>query len=131
MWAERAAQVRADGLDGLVNGAMERWFTPAFLGSSTVAGIRNMFLRTPPEGYAGCCEAIGSMDLEPQVEAIDVPTLVVVGEDDPGTPVAASEAIAERIDGARLEIIPAAAHLPPVEQPEAMVTALARFLDAR
>ncbi|SEO99926.1 3-oxoadipate enol-lactonase [Aquisalimonas asiatica] len=131
MWAERAAQVRADGLDGLVDGAMERWFTPAFLGSTPVAGIRNMFLRTPPEGYAGCCEAIGSMDLEPQVDAIDVPTLVVVGENDPGTPVAASEAIVARIAGAGLEIIPAAAHLPPVEQPEATVAALTRFLDAR
>lgn len=128
MWTERAAQVRADGLEPLVDGAMERWFTPAFMGSTTVAGVRNMFLRTPREGYAGCCEAIGSMDLAPQVDAIDMPALVVVGEDDPGTPVSAAEAIAERIPGARLEIIPSAAHLPCVEQPEATTAVLESFL---
>lgn len=131
MWTERAQQVRANGLESLVDGAMERWFTPAFLGTSTVAGIRNMFLRTPIEGYAGCCEAIAGMDLEPQVDAIDRPTLVIVGEEDPGTPVSAAEAIAERINGAHLEIIAGAAHLSCVEQPDAVVTALAEFLGTR
>ena len=128
MWTERAAQVRSDGLAGLVDGAMERWFTPAFRTSTTVAGIRNMFLRTPVEGYAGCCEAIGTMDLEPMVDAIDRPTLVVVGAEDPGTPVSAAEAIAKRIQGAELAVIPDAAHLPPVEQPAAVAEHLRRFL---
>lgn len=131
MWSERAAQVRANGLEPLVDGAMERWFTPGCLGSTMVAGVRNMFLRTPREGYASCCEAIGSMNLEPQVASIRAPTLVVVGAEDQGTPVAASEAIAGRIDGAQLEIIPNAAHLPPVEQPDATVAVLRRFLDAQ
>lgn len=130
MWTERAQQVRAHGLEPLVDGAMERWFTSAFLGTSTVAGIRNMFLRTPMEGYAGCCEAIAGMDLEPQVDAIDRPTLVIVGEGDPGTPVSAAEAIAERISGAHLEIVPDAAHLPCVEQPDAIASALLDFLGA-
>ena len=131
MWTERAAQVRSEGLDGLVDGAMERWFTPAFRTSTTVAGIRNMFLRTPAEGYAGCCEAIGTMDLEPMVDAIDRPALVIVGADDPGTPVPAAEALAERIEGARLEVVPEAAHLPPVERPEAVTDAVAGFLGQR
>ena len=128
MWTERAAQVRAEGLGGLVDGAMERWFTPAFRTGTTVAGIRNMFLRNPPEGYAGCCEAIGTMDLEPMVDVIDRPTMVVVGAEDPGTPVSAAEAIAGRIDGARLEIVSDAAHLPPVEQPQAVVRLLRDFI---
>ncbi|WP_290648583.1 3-oxoadipate enol-lactonase [Aquisalimonas sp.] len=128
MWTQRAQQVRADGLEALVDGAMERWFTPAFLPTSTVAGIRNMFLRTPIEGYAGCCEAIATMDLVPQVDGIRRPTLVIVGEEDPGTPVSASEAIVARIEGARLEIIPKAAHLCCVEQPDAVVSALDGFL---
>jgi pimeloyl-ACP methyl ester carboxylesterase len=57
-----------------------------------------------------------------------VPTLVVVGEEDQGTPVAASRAIQERIAGSRLEILPSAAHLANVEQPDAFTTAVTSFL---
>jgi pimeloyl-ACP methyl ester carboxylesterase len=57
-----------------------------------------------------------------------VPTAVIVGEDDPGTPVAASKTIAQAIKGARLEIIPSAAHLSNMEQPEAFNRALSGFL---
>lgn len=130
MWRERARQVRADGLEGLVDGTMERWFTPAFRDTPTVAGIRNMFLRTSPTGYAGCCDAIAEMDLEPMAAAIDVPALVIVGEDDPGTPVAAAEALVEQIRDARIRIIPEAAHLPCVEKPGVVADMLAAFLSA-
>jgi pimeloyl-ACP methyl ester carboxylesterase len=51
-----------------------------------------------------------------------------VGEDDPGTPVAASEAMHKRIANSRLVIIPFARHLSNVEQPEAFNTNLSRFL---
>jgi 3-oxoadipate enol-lactonase len=54
-----------------------------------------------------------------------------VGEDDPGTPVAASQAMHERIAGSRLVIIPNAAHLSNVEQAEIFNDHLLRFLDGR
>lgn len=130
MWQERAAQVRAEGLAGQVDAAMERWFTPAFRNTPTVAGIRNMFLSTRSEGYAACCEAIASMDLEPLAAAITAPTLVLVGEDDPGTPVSAAQALADRIPGARIRIIPEAAHMPCVEQAALTSDLLAAFLAA-
>ena len=63
---------------------------------------------------------------EPRLET----HLVHVGEDDPGTPVAASKVIAERIAGSRLEILPKAAHLSNMEQPEAFNKALAAFLSS-
>src|SRR3989442_209738 len=63
-----------------------------------------------------------------QASAIKLPTVVIVGEDDPGTPVAASRVIAENIKGAQLEIIPAAAHLSNLEQPEKFNRALSAFL---
>lgn len=127
-WTERAAQVRKDGLGGLVDGAMERWFTDAFRETATVGGIRNMFQRCAPQGYAGCCEAIAGMDLEPQVDAIECPALVMVGEDDPGTPVSAAESLARRLGDARIRIIPEARHLSPVEKPRETVDMLTAFL---
>ncbi len=41
---------------------------------------------TPDEGYAGCCAAIGEMDLRDQIHAITAPTLVICGAEDPSTP---------------------------------------------
>ncbi len=55
----------------------------------------------------------------------------MVGADDMGTPVAASEAMLARIAGAELVVIDDAAHLANLEQPEAFNRALGGFLDAR
>src|SRR5213594_4356475 len=66
---------------------------------------------------------------EKKKDVVDkLPTVVIVGEDDPGTPVAASRVIADNIKGSRLEIIPAAAHLSNMEQPEKFNKALSGFL---
>jgi 3-oxoadipate enol-lactonase/4-carboxymuconolactone decarboxylase len=56
-WIERAEIVRADGMEPLADATMGRWFTPAFTG---VAAFREMLVATPPEGYAACCDALGT-----------------------------------------------------------------------
>jgi len=56
------------------------------------------------------------------------PTLIIVGEDDPGTPVSASRAMHERIAGSKLVIIPAAMHLCNIERTDVFNSALAGFL---
>jgi len=68
------------------------------------------------------------LNLTDRLSGIKLPTVVIVGEDDPGTPVAASRVIADNIKGSRLEIIPAAAHLSNMEQPEKFNKALSGFL---
>lgn len=65
----------------------------------------------------------------PGLDRISVPTMVVVGEDDTLTPVAAARQIAEAISGARLEIVPDAGHLVNIEQPEKFNRILRDFLD--
>jgi pimeloyl-ACP methyl ester carboxylesterase len=52
----------------------------------------------------------------------------MVGEDDPGTPVAASEAMRNRIPNSRLVVLPSCRHLSNVEQPEAFNANLLEFL---
>lgn len=64
----------------------------------------------------------------PEIDRISVPTLVVVGADDVPTPVAKARRIAERISGARLEIVPHAGHSSTVEQPEAVTALIEKFL---
>ena len=69
-----------------------------------------------------------ALDLTDQISAIKMPTIAIVGEDDPGTPVAAHKVIQERIAGSKLEILKSAAHLSNMEQPEAFNKALTGFL---
>jgi 3-oxoadipate enol-lactonase len=63
-----------------------------------------------------------------KLKDIRIPTLIMVGEDDPGTPVSASEAMHQRIPHSKLVIIKAARHLSNVEQPETFNTNLLTFL---
>ena len=58
---------------------------------------------------------------------ISVPTLVVVGDQDPITPPSEAQLLANGIAGAQLRIVPGAAHLTPMEQPAAFALALDAF----
>jgi 3-oxoadipate enol-lactonase len=132
MWIERAAQVRVEGMESVIDATMERWFTPAFPERSpeVVERIRSTFLETDPEGYAGCCEALAQFDMRGELDPISAPTLVIAGEDDPvGTPERAA-ATAEEIEGSRLVILPEARHLAAVEQADAVTRELEQLLGA-
>jgi 3-oxoadipate enol-lactonase len=130
LWQQRIQTAETQGMEPLVEPTIERWFTAPFRErrKDVVDSVRAMIRNTPVAGYAGCCHAISQLDLTDRIAAISLPTLVIVGEDDPGTPVAASRVMHERIKGSRLEIIPSAAHLANIEQPEAFGRALSAFL---
>ncbi len=130
MWDERIRTAEAKGMEALVDSTLTRWFTAPFREKKkdVVDRVATMIRTTPVAGYVGCCQAISALNLTDRLSAIKLPTVVIVGEDDPGTPVAASRVIADNIKGARLEIIPAAAHLSNMEQPEAFNRALSGFL---
>lgn len=130
LWLERAETVRRDGVEAIADGALERWFTPAFRSerAGDAARYRTMLVDTPAEGYAACCEALAGFDLRAQLGSIVAPTLVIAGADDPSTPPAEGELIAAAVPGARLVVLPQAAHLANLEQPEAFTGALLEHL---
>jgi 3-oxoadipate enol-lactonase / 4-carboxymuconolactone decarboxylase len=121
MWQERAATARTRGMAALAEAAVGRWVTPAFAEShpETVTWLRDMVTSHSPEGYASCCTAIERMSIVDDLSAITAPTLVVVGADDPATPPEHGRRIADAVPGARLAVVPGAAHLGNVEQPAA------------
>jgi len=127
---ERAAIVRARGMAPIADETLARWVTPDFLGTAEAAGLRAMLLRTDPEGYARAALAIAADDRTAATKALRLPALVLVGDHDAATPPAASEAIYRAMPGSELVVIADAAHIPTVQQPEAVSAALARFLDA-
>jgi 3-oxoadipate enol-lactonase len=130
LWQERIKTAQTQGMEPLVEGTIARWFTAPFREQhkDVVDPVRAMIRRTPPQGYAGCCHAISALDLTDRLAAIKLPTLIVVGEEDQGTPVAASQAIQAKIAGSQLEILKSAAHLANMEQPEAFTKAVTSFL---
>jgi len=130
VWQEHIDTARNQGLQGLLQNTMERWFTEPYRHKNppAVQLIQKHFLKTPVPGYIGCSEAIRVLNYLDQLSRIHLPTLVLVGEEDPGTPVSASQAMHERIPDSRLVVLPSAAHLSNVEQPEAFNKALLGFL---
>ena len=130
LWVDRIKTAESQGMEPLIEPTLGRWLTPPFRERrrDVVGRVAAMIRATPARGYAGCCHAISALDLTDRISAIRIPTLVVVGEEDQGTPVAASRVIHERIKGSELVIIPAAAHLSNMEQPEAFTAALTGFL---
>ena len=118
------------GMDPLVEPTTERWFTAAFRKKlpPVLDKVRNMIRATPLKGYIGCSRAIMRLNLTEPLGAIALPTLIVVGEDDPGTPVSASQAIHKQIKGSELVILQSAAHLSNIEQQDAFNTVVLEFL---
>jgi 3-oxoadipate enol-lactonase len=132
MWGARIRVAREQGMEGVVPSTLERWFTAPFRQSRPdvmeriAAGIR----ATPVEGFAGCCEAIARVDLLERLPDIRCPVLVMVGEEDHGTPPEMARAIHAALPGSTLRIIPSASHLSNIEQPELFNRARLEFLEA-
>jgi 3-oxoadipate enol-lactonase len=126
VWQERIDAARKQGMQAVAESTLERWFTPNYLelNPPAIEQIRRQILATPVAGYIGCSEAIRRLNYLDQLSGLQTPTLIMVGADDPGTPVEASEAMQEQIKGSNLVVIPEAAHLSNIEQSEIFSTNL-------
>ncbi|MSQ63581.1 MAG: 3-oxoadipate enol-lactonase [Betaproteobacteria bacterium] len=130
IWAERIKTVESKGMEPLAEPTLERWFTEPFRKSNAAAvnGIRKLIVSTPAAGYAGCCHAIPKINLTARLKEIKCPILVIVGADDPGTPPAMAKEIHDNAPGSKLVVLPQAAHISNLEQPEGFTRALREFL---
>jgi 3-oxoadipate enol-lactonase len=130
LWNERADTVRAEGMAPMVEPALERWLPPDVRAARPDAEehLRAMIASTPPEGYAGCCEAIRDMDLRGRLASIEAPTLVIAGSDDPSTPKEKVRPIADAVPDARYVVIDGAAHIANVARPEEFSRAVLEHL---
>ena len=130
-WNERLRIVREQGMAGLVQAVIDRWFTKEFQAKApeTIARIRAAFEMTPSEGYAACMAALRDLDLRDAIRNIRNQVLVIIGKNDPATPPEAGKAIAAAIPGARLVELDAA-HLSNIEAAEDFNKTVIDFLTA-
>ena len=107
---------------------MERWFSPAFRATPELQLWRNMLIRQPAEGYAGCAAAIGGTDFYTTTAGLRLPALGIAGSDDGSTPPDLVRETVDLIPGSRFHLIRGAGHLPCVETPVEYANVLNAFL---
>lgn len=131
---KRSASIKAvktNGVKAFVEGFLKAVFAPQTFQSNPTAieTVRKMMEANSPLGICGTLLALAARtDTTASLSAIKVPTLILVGEHDTLTPVLASQAMHEKVAGSELVVIPNAAHMSNIENPEVFNTALLKFL---
>jgi len=127
---QRIQKVESEGMESQVPLVLQNWFTVGFreAAPATMGWIAGMIRSTQVAGFVGCCRAIQELDVLDRLGAIQVPTLLVAGEQDKNYPPEVSEQIRQRIAGSELKGLSNAAHLGSVEQVHAFNEAVSRFL---
>ena len=131
MWGDRIKTAQEQGMGALVESTLARWFTEPYRSSrkDVMERIGKGIRATPVAGFAGCCHAISKVDYLDRLKEIKCPALVIVGEEDHGTPPEAARLIQQNLPGSELKIIPSAAHLSNVEQEQLFNESMTGFLD--
>lgn len=129
-WSDIAAQVRREGVSRAVDDTISRWFTPAYAEANpaVVERTRRMIASTTTDAYTGCIAAFRDLDLFEGLSRITVPALFMVGENDPASTPEIMRGMHERVHGSQFHVVRNAAHLPSLEQPDAVNRALLDFL---
>lgn len=130
-WDQRIAAVSAGGMDAVLAGTMERWFTPATRETRPDVAERaaGMVRSTSPAGYIGCAEALKGLDYLRQLPRMEPETLYIVGAEDAGAPAEAMRAMAAATPGSQFEILPGVAHIANMEDVAGFNALVGEFLD--
>jgi 3-oxoadipate enol-lactonase len=131
VWEERIKTVGAKGMEPMVAPTLERWFTAPFRArrKDLMDKVGAMIRSTPAAGYIGCCHALPKINVTERLRDVRCPALVIVGEEDPGTPVDMARDIQAALPVAELAVLCRASHLSNVEQPGEFNRVLGGFLD--
>jgi 3-oxoadipate enol-lactonase len=129
-WDDRIAAISAQGMEGVSEGTLSRWFSPTCPPAIRDKAAR-MILSTPVAGYTACARALQGLDYLRHLPALSVPTLYVVGAEDLAAPPAAMQGMADATPGARLVALPGLGHVPNMERPDLFNAAVTPFLTGK
>jgi 3-oxoadipate enol-lactonase len=129
-WAKRAERAMTEGLQGLIEFQVTRWFGDAFRAqhADVVQHCINVFLANDLAAYAETCRMLGTNDLRAALPGISCPTTVIVGEEDHASPLAMAQAMHDGIRNSRLVVLEKARHLTPLEAPDRIASELMMLL---
>jgi pimeloyl-ACP methyl ester carboxylesterase len=130
---QAASTALQEGVATVVDGMLPKLLSPESYESKPelVARLLAIMERTSLEGMLGALMAMKERpDSTPTLDLIQVPALVIHGADDPIVPLEEAQAMAAAIQGAQMEVIPEAGHLPNLENPQAFNHAVREFVTA-
>ena len=121
MWDTNLAMLDSGGMEAVADSTLPRWFSAPFIAepanASLLTSVRQMILQTPPEGYRKAARCLKTLDLLRSLDQVRLPVQFIVGEMDPAAPLPVVQDMADRIAGAKVRIVPGAAHLSNLENP--------------
>jgi 3-oxoadipate enol-lactonase len=131
LWQQRVKDTREKGIESQVQVAIPRWVTEAnkVAKPEVLARLTKNLLGTSVDGFCGWGGAIATLDVTDRLKAITLPTQVIVGEEDPGTPPAAARGIHGEIKGSTLIVAPKLSHMLCTEEPAIFNGYITAFLD--
>ena len=128
LWDSRRKAVLEGGMQAIIEPTMQRFFSDEHRDSALAHSVREVFLRTDPRGYAGCCAALRDVDFRAALQRIRTRTLVIGSDRDPSTPWKGNgEVLARDIPGAKTLKLDTA-HLSNLEEPQAFTAGVLSFL---
>jgi 3-oxoadipate enol-lactonase len=128
-WKERIGVAKSQGMTALADATIARWFPAETVAAkpSYLANLRQMILSTPVDGFVGCAAALADHDFRPEVSAVPLPVLFLVGEKDGATP-AAMRQLQTDLPGSRFIELSGAGHISNLDRPDAFNRAVEDFL---
>ena len=127
---KRAETLARDGARAHLTVAVERWFTDDFRQKhpEVLEARRKLSLSNNPECYAAAHKVLATNDLADRLHEINLPTLVMTGENDIGSSARMAKLIHDRIKSSELHILPLLKHAVLLEAPTTIAKLLESFL---
>jgi 3-oxoadipate enol-lactonase len=126
---DRGGAALVGGMAAVVESTLDRWFSAAAREERGAAMLRERLLLDRPSNWCVTWDAIASHDTLSRLAEITAPTIVIAGEKDAATPLAATRVLADAIPGARWLSLPEAPHMMQIECADAFNGVVAAFLE--
>ena len=132
VFVQRIKTTREQGMAGMVEPTLQRFFTPDFTANNApvIDQFRKMIAETPAEGHIGCCQAIQKLSEGANLPNLKVPTMFIGGEHDIGAPPTIMQAMHAAVPDSKYVMLEGAGHISNVEKPAEFIAAVEPFLAA-
>ena len=119
---KRLDSVQNNGLNGVIEPAIQRWFTGSFINSRSpiLESVRQTLFENNLSNYQKAYEVFvfGDRELVPLVDTIECPCFIITGENDVNSTPSMAHALSERIKSSEVKILRGLAHGAPIEAPK-------------
>ncbi|MEM5383072.1 alpha/beta hydrolase [Paraburkholderia phymatum] len=127
---ERGRLAERGGMSAVVEATLDRWFTAEARHGPFADAARERLLNDRVSNWSATWDAIALHDMLPRLGEVSVPALVVAGECDAATPLAATRQLAAAIPGAQWVALPNAPHMMQLENSAALNAVVTAFLES-